>query len=300
MAGSQTAQASTVNVQAGDTVWGFSQTHHVSIQDIVKANRLSDANLIYINQKLVIPDGQTTAKQSPKSATTTAAAPAKSTTQATTPKQSTASAASSATTQQSSSTSAKQQSSATTTAKRQSSAAATQSSTAASTTANAATQHHTATTNVGTQSQANATSHATTGTTNSTTSGTTQSSTSSATPTPSASTGGGVATALKIANSNVPYVYGGSSMAGFDCSGLVQYALGLSARTTYQQTKLGTHHYDVANAPAGAILFWGSESAPYHDGISLGNGQYVAAQNPTDGIGVFSQSAWQPSYYIIP
>ncbi|HJE44183.1 C40 family peptidase [Levilactobacillus namurensis] len=252
MAGSQTAQASTVNVQAGDTVWGFSQTHHVSIQDIVKANRLSDANLIYINQKLVIPDGQTTAKQSQKSATTTA--------------------------------------------KRQSSAAATQSSTAASTTANAATQHHTATTNAGTQSQANAT----TGTSNSATNGTTQSSTSSTTSTPSASTGGGVATALKIANSNVPYVYGGSSMAGFDCSGLVQYALGLSARTTYQQTKLGTHHYDVANAPAGAILFWGSESAPYHDGISLGNGQYVAAQNPTDGIGVFSQSAWQPSYYIIP
>ncbi|WP_304055793.1 C40 family peptidase [Levilactobacillus namurensis] len=296
MAGSQTAQASTVNVQAGDTVWGFSQTHHVSIQDIVKANRLSDANLIYINQKLVIPDGQTTAKQSPKSATATAAAPAKSTAQATTPKQPTASAASSAQTQQSSSASAKQQSSATTTAKRQSSAAATQSSTTASTTASAATQHHTATTNAGTQSQANAT----TGTTNSTTNGTTQSSTSSTTSTPSASTGGGVATALKIANSNVPYVYGGSSMAGFDCSGLVQYALGLSARTTYQQTKLGTHHYDVANAPAGAILFWGSESAPYHDGISLGNGQYVAAQNPTDGIGVFSQSAWQPSYYIIP
>ncbi|PTM22613.1 peptidoglycan endopeptidase [Lactobacillus sp. PFC-70] len=296
MAGSQTAQASTVNVQAGDTVWGFSQTHHVSIQDIVKANRLSDANLIYINQKLVIPDGQTTAKQSLKSATTKAAAPAKSTTQATTPNRSTASAASSATTQQSSSTSAKQQSSATTTAKRQSSAAATQSSTTASTTASAATQHHTATTNAGTQTQANAT----TGTTNSATSGATQSSTSSTTPTPSASTGGGVATALKIANSNVPYVYGGSSMAGFDCSGLVQYALGLSARTTYQQTKLGTHHYDVANAPAGAILFWGSESAPYHDGISLGNGQYVAAQNPTDGIGVFSQSAWQPSYYIIP
>ena len=300
MAGSQTAQASTVNVQAGDTVWGFSQTHHVSIQDIVKANRLSDANLIYINQKLVIPDGQTTAKQSPKSATTTASAPAKSTAQATTPKQSTTSAASSAQTQQSSSASAKQQSSATatTTAKRQSSAASTQSSTAASTTANAATQHHTATTNAGTQ--ANTTSQTTTGTTNSAINGTTQSSTSSTTSTPSASTGGGVATALKIANSNVPYVYGGSSMAGFDCSGLVQYALGLSARTTYQQTKLGTHHYDVANAPAGAILFWGSESAPYHDGISLGNGQYVAAQNPTDGIGVFSQSAWQPSYYIIP
>lgn len=109
---------------------------------------------------------------------------------------------------------------------------------------------------------------------------------------------GAVAKALSVANSGVPYVYGGSSLSGFDCSGLVQYAFGLSARTTYQQTNLGTHHYDVANAPAGAILFWGSESAPYHDGISLGNGQYVAAQNENDGIGVFSQTYWAPSYYI--
>ncbi|GEO69075.1 LysM peptidoglycan-binding domain-containing C40 family peptidase [Levilactobacillus acidifarinae] len=123
--------------------------------------------------------------------------------------------------------------------------------------------------------------------------------TTTSTTTTAASTGGGIATALKIANSNVPYVYGGSSMSGFDCSGLVQYALGLSARTTYQQTKLGTHHYDVANAPAGAILFWGSDSAPYHDAISLGNGKYVAAQNESDGIGVFNQSVWQPSYYIV-
>ncbi|WP_318530869.1 C40 family peptidase [Levilactobacillus huananensis] len=109
---------------------------------------------------------------------------------------------------------------------------------------------------------------------------------------------GAVAKALSVAKSGVPYVYGGSSLSGFDCSGLVQYAFGLSARTTYQQTTLGTHHYDVANAPAGAILFWGSESAPYHDGISLGNGQYVAAQNENDGIGVFSQTYWAPSYYI--
>lgn len=110
---------------------------------------------------------------------------------------------------------------------------------------------------------------------------------------------GAVARALAVTSSGVPYVYGGSSLSGFDCSGLVQYAFGLSARTTTQQTTLGTHHYDVANAPAGAILFWGSDSAPYHDGISLGNGQYVAAQNENDGIGVFSQTYWPASYYIV-
>lgn len=173
----------------------------------MSANQLANANRIYVNQKLTIPDGQT----------------------------------------------------------------------ASAATTSGVTAHH----------SANAT----------TSTGTTTSSTK--TTTASASTGGGIATALKIANSNVPYVYGGTSMSGFDCSGLVQYALGLSARTTYQQTKLGTHHYDVANAPAGAILFWGSDSAPYHDAISLGNGKYVAAQNETDGIGVFNQSNWQPSYYIV-
>ncbi|MDT6980169.1 NlpC/P60 family protein [Levilactobacillus zymae] len=205
--GGAQASASTVRVQTGNTVWSLAQQHHVSVNAIVSANQLANANRIYVNQKLTIPDGQT----------------------------------------------------------------------ASAATTSGVTAHH----------SANAT----------TSTGTTTSSTK--TTTASASTGGGIATALKIANSNVPYVYGGTSMSGFDCSGLVQYALGLSARTTYQQTKLGTHHYDVANAPAGAILFWGSDSAPYHDAISLGNGKYVAAQNETDGIGVFNQSNWQPSYYIV-
>lgn len=129
---------------------------------------------------------------------------------------------------------------------------------------------------------------------------TANSSAATATTTSNVAGGNGLSTALAIANSGTPYVYGGNTPAGFDCSGLVQYALGLSARTTTQQATLGAHHYDVANAPAGAILFWGSDSQPYHDGLSLGNGSYVAAQNPTDGIGVFSQTYFQPSFYVIP
>jgi len=314
MAGSQTVSASTVNVQAGDTVWGFSQTHHVSTQDIVKANRLADANLIYINQKLTIPDGAKTTSAHATSGTTTA--PQTGTT---------SSAAKSATTSQATKHAQKQtaNTSSTKPAKHQATSQATSSSAS-----HAATTGSTGSTTDNAQSSTPATTPATTGTTasssstgsyahsTSTTPTTNSSSTTSSTTTTGATTtpatssssttattgvtgGNGVATALKVANSNVPYVYGGSSLSGFDCSGLVQYAFGLSARTTYQQTKLGTHHYDVANAPAGAILFWGSESAPYHDGISLGNGQYVAAQNPSDGIGTFSQQYWQPSYYIV-
>ncbi|MFD1548130.1 NlpC/P60 family protein [Levilactobacillus fuyuanensis] len=153
----------------------------------------------------------------------------------------------------------------------------------------------TSTTATGTVTAQN-TSYQHTATNNSATTTATAANTSTTTTT---SASGAVAKALAVANSGVPYVYGGSSLSGFDCSGLVQYAFGLSARTTTQQTTLGTHHYDVANAPAGAILFWGSDSAPYHDGISLGNGQYVAAQNENDGIGVFSQTYWPASYYIV-
>ncbi|KRM62261.1 NLP P60 protein [Paucilactobacillus vaccinostercus DSM 20634] len=113
--------------------------------------------------------------------------------------------------------------------------------------------------------------------------------------------GGGVSAALAIANGGIGYLYGGSSLStGFDCSGLVQYVYGLSSsyRTTYQQATLGTHHTDVANAPYGSLLFWGSDSAPYHVAISLGNGSYVAAENSSTGIGVFTQSWSTPDFYI--
>lgn len=281
LGGMQTASANTVKVQAGDTVWGFSQNYHVSIKDIVKANSLADANLIYINQKLEIPtNGQTTAKVVNNTATTNGTSQASSV----------ASSTKSTTTQSSSSVASSQatQSQAATSTTQTSSSSATQASQAQASSSYA---HGSSMT----PSQASQASQ-TTG--NSAAASSSASQSNGKTSSPASTSGGGVAEALSIAKSGVPYVYGGTSMSGFDCSGLVQYVFGLSARTTYQQTNLGTHHYDVANAPYGAILFWGSDSAPYHDGISLGNGTYVAAQNENDGIGVFSQSNWKPSYYI--
>ena len=109
---------------------------------------------------------------------------------------------------------------------------------------------------------------------------------------------GGIAAALSLVGT--PYQWGGTTPAGFDCSGLVQYCYGLGARTTYAQQALGTHQYDVWNAPAGALYFYGSDSAPYHVGISLGNGTMVHAA--TYGIGVTVQdiSGYLPSYYVVP
>ncbi len=98
------------------------------------------------------------------------------------------------------------------------------------------------------------------------------------------------------------YVWGGNNPStGFDCSGLVQWAYGLGSnyRTTYQQQALGTHHYDVANAPKGALLFYGSDSAPYHVAISLGNGAYVHAPEPGDVIKVGYTKYYSASYYVV-
>lgn len=98
----------------------------------------------------------------------------------------------------------------------------------------------------------------------------------------------------------VKYVWGGNTPSGFDCSGLVQWSFGLGSnyRTTYQQTTLGTHHYDVYSAPKGALVFFGSDGAPYHVGISLGNGTFVHAPEPGDVVKITKMVYYKPSYYI--
>lgn len=97
----------------------------------------------------------------------------------------------------------------------------------------------------------------------------------------------------------VPYVRGGNTPAGFDCSGLVQWAYGLKERITYTQQALGAHHYDVANAPLGALLFFGSDTTPSHVAISLGNGKYVHAPQPGQTVTVTTQRWLRPSYYVV-
>ena len=103
-----------------------------------------------------------------------------------------------------------------------------------------------------------------------------------------------------LSQRGVPYVWGGNTPAGFDCSGLVQWAYGLGAnyRTTYQQATLGSHHYNIFSAPKGALLFFGSDSAPYHVAISLGNGSYVHAPEPGDVVKIGYSKYFKPSFFI--
>lgn len=78
----------------------------------------------------------------------------------------------------------------------------------------------------------------------------------------------------------IPYVYGGSTPAGFDCSGFTQYvyaAAGISIpRTSYEQGMAGTF-IPASEARPGDIVW-----EPGHVGIYAGNGMVMEATLPGD------------------
>jgi len=78
----------------------------------------------------------------------------------------------------------------------------------------------------------------------------------------------------------VPYVWGGESPQGFDCSGLLQWVWGKLGvkipRTTYDQVKAG---FAVArrNLRPGDAVFFGTRSNVHHVGMFIGGGQFIEA-----------------------
>ena len=93
-----------------------------------------------------------------------------------------------------------------------------------------------------------------------------------------------------------PYKYGGSSPAGFDCSGLVMYSYkqaGIQLPHSTDKQRSTSKPVKVSELRRGDLLFFNQEGKKHgHVGIYLGDGRFVHA--PSSGKSVRSDSLDSP------
>lgn len=275
--------STTHTVVKGDTLWSLAKKYGVSVSTLMKANNLSSSTIL-IGQSLNLRAGMTAygVNGVTTGSTSTAA--------------STNTASSTSTTASSQAPKAKKSTTTNTSSNSNTSTSAnTQSqSTASNSSASTTTNTNTAASNANTTSSTN----------------TAASSSQAVSQAPTASTSTAITTASASASAitsyaltflGVPYVWGGTTPSGFDCSGLVQYVyshFGINlGRTTYTQQYAGTK-ISVASAQAGDLYFWGSYGSAYHVAIALGGGQYVMAPAPGQNVMTGSVSSYTPSFAV--
>lgn len=100
----------------------------------------------------------------------------------------------------------------------------------------------------------------------------------------------------------VPYVFGGTSPYGFDCSGYVQYVFahaGISLpRTADAQYEVGTPISTADLMPGDAVFFTTYTYGASHVGIYVGDGNFIHASS-SRGVTISSlSSAYYSTHYI--
>jgi peptidoglycan DL-endopeptidase CwlO len=116
------------------------------------------------------------------------------------------------------------------------------------------------------------------------------------TPAPVARHGGAVGIAMQYLGT--PYVYGGASPAGFDCSGFIMYVyaqLGVSLpHNAAAQYGYGTPVDRSQLAPGDLVFFNGLG----HAGIYVGGGSFIHSPHTGDVVKISPMSGWYASTYV--
>ena len=279
--------STTHTVVKGDTLWSLAKKYGVSVSALMKANNLSSSTIL-IGQSLNLRAGMTT--YGVNGVTTGSSSTAAS---ANTASSTSTTASGQAPKDKKTATKAKSTTTNTSSNSNTSTSANTQSqSTASNSSASTTTNTNTVASNANTTSSTN--------TAASSSQAVSQAPTAS-TATTTASASASAITSYALTFLGVPYVWGGTTPSGFDCSGLVQYVyshFGINlGRTTYTQQYAGTK-ISVASAQAGDLYFWGSYGSAYHVAIALGGGQYVMAPAPGQNVMTGSVSSYTPSFAV--
>lgn len=95
-----------------------------------------------------------------------------------------------------------------------------------------------------------------------------------------------------------PYVWGGTTPSGFDCSGFVQYVYGKNGysitRTTYTQWDNDGVSVDREDLIPGDLVYFGSGDSPSHVGLYVGDGMMIHSPRTGD---VVKYSTIESGYY---
>ena len=88
----------------------------------------------------------------------------------------------------------------------------------------------------------------------------------------------------------VPYVYGGKTRAGWDCSGFTSWAYrqaGISIPSSTSAIRGSGQFVRTSSPKPGDLVF---QNGGGHVGIYVGNGMMIGAQNPSSGTFLHSVS----------
>jgi cell wall-associated NlpC family hydrolase len=95
-----------------------------------------------------------------------------------------------------------------------------------------------------------------------------------------------------------PYVWGGASPSGFDCSGFVMYVfsqIGVSLpHSSYAQYGYGSPVSRGDLQPGDLVFFDGLG----HEGIYVGGGSFIHSPHTGDVVKISSMSGWYASTFV--